>query len=154
MMADKRRILLIIFWGLVISCMIAIFMLSNEDATDSEGQSGGLIAKIRELFSIELSQFVVRKIGHTIEYFSLCILFNLAYGFTYKRFSPLISFVSTAFYASTDEIHQFFIEGRACQLRDVFIDSTGALCGIAFCFIVISVYKIIRNKREVKICQY
>lgn len=34
------------------------------------------------------------------------------------------------FYAVTDEIHQHFVPGRAMQLRDVVIDSCGALCGI------------------------
>ena len=33
-------------------------------------------------------------------------------------------------YAVTDEIHQHFVPGRSCELRDICIDSAGVLCGV------------------------
>lgn len=33
-------------------------------------------------------------------------------------------------YAASDELHQYFVPGRACQLRDVVIDGLGVLIGV------------------------
>lgn len=33
-------------------------------------------------------------------------------------------------YATSDELHQLFVMGRSCELRDVFIDSLGSVSGI------------------------
>ena len=35
-----------------------------------------------------------------------------------------------AFYAATDEIHQYFVPGRSARLFDVGIDSLGVMTGI------------------------
>lgn len=37
-------------------------------------------------------------------------------------------------YAISDEFHQLFVPGRGGQIRDVLIDSTGAIVGVAICF--------------------
>ena len=50
-----------------------------------------------------------------------------------------------ALYAATDEFHQLFIEGRSGELKDVAIDSTGALLGLLLAFIF---HKLIKNKRK------
>ena len=39
-------------------------------------------------------------------------------------------------YAVTDEIHQYFVPGRACELTDVIIDSIGVVCGIMIALII------------------
>lgn len=33
-------------------------------------------------------------------------------------------------YATSDEIHQYFVPGRACMVEDVFIDTLGVILGI------------------------
>lgn len=33
-------------------------------------------------------------------------------------------------YATSDEIHQYFVPGRACMVEDVFIDTLGIVLGI------------------------
>lgn len=149
----KRKILIVISWLLVVICMGLIFALSHEEASQSSEKSSGIIAKISEIFSIELSQHFVRKSAHAFEYFTLCLLLNFSYGLTYRKFSPLLSIITAILYATTDEIHQFFILGRACQLRDVFVDSCGVLMAVLVCWAVVSLYKIKTDKREGKICQ-
>jgi VanZ family protein len=73
--------------------------------------------------------FFVRKLAHMTEYFIL----NLSYYYSFNSISEnkkrniLICFLLTVFYACTDEYHQTFIEGRVGTIKDVFIDSTGAL---------------------------
>jgi VanZ family protein len=34
-------------------------------------------------------------------------------------------------YAVSDELHQLFVPGRGCQLKDVIIDTAGAVSGTA-----------------------
>ena len=41
-----------------------------------------------------------------------------------------ISFVLGIVYATSDEIHQYFVPGRACMIEDVFIDTLGVILGI------------------------
>jgi len=35
-------------------------------------------------------------------------------------------------YAVSDELHQWFVEGRSCELRDVGIDTMGVILGTCF----------------------
>lgn len=42
-------------------------------------------------------------------------------------------------YAVSDELHQWFVEGRSCELRDVGIDTTGVILGT-------SLYRICHRK--------
>ena len=44
--------------------------------------------------------------------------------------------LTAVLYAASDEIHQYFIAGRACQLRDVFVDFVAAAVGVAVCTVV------------------
>ncbi len=48
-------------------------------------------------------------------------------------------------YAVSDEIHQFFVPGRSCEIRDVCIDSLGVLTGIIFVLMIIAIYKKIKK---------
>ena len=60
----------------------------------------------------------------------------------------LFSEFSAAVYACTDEFHQLFVEGRDGNFRDVMIDSTGALVGICFGFVVwFMIYKIEKKSK-------
>ena len=42
----------------------------------------------------------------------------------------IISWLVGTLYAVTDEIHQSFVPGRSCELRDIGIDSCGVLAGV------------------------
>lgn len=41
-----------------------------------------------------------------------------------------MAFAIAVLYAVSDEIHQYFVPGRACMLTDVGFDSAGAIFGI------------------------
>lgn len=151
---NKQIAALVFSWAFVGACMITIFCFSASPASVSSQTSGGVIRKILELFGVEFSQTVVRKTAHALEYCGLCIAFNIAYKVSFAEFCPLLSFVSTVFYAATDEIHQFFVEGRACQLRDVFVDSCGAAAAVIVAAVVyFTVNHYHKNKSEEEICQ-
>ena len=47
-----------------------------------------------------------------------------------------LTFVICVLYAITDEYHQTFVAGRSGELRDVVIDSLGALLGILIYYVI------------------
>ena len=134
---------------LLVALMITIFCFSSQTATESSQTSGGLItAVVRFFYSdfdemsvadklalIESFQFAVRKGAHFFIYAVLGGL-SLFTFITYKKIPFLlrlfISFMICVLYSVSDEIHQSFVPGRSCELRDVFIDSSGALLAILF----------------------
>ena len=54
----------------------------------------------------------------------------------YKRSLVILAWLLTTFYASTDEVHQMFVAGRAGMVTDVLLDSTGALTGVLLCWLL------------------
>lgn len=152
-MSKKRKLSIALSWLFVIICMGIIFYFSREKAIDSEQTSDGIIALIERFFHYRLSAHFIRKSAHALEYFGLTLSLNLAFGISYKKFSPLISLLSSVFYSATDEIHQFFVEGRACRASDLLVDFYGTLAMTAILITAYLIYKIITEKRGRK-CQF
>ena len=59
-----------------------------------------------------------------------------------KKKKVLGSLLFGAFYASTDELHQYFVPGRSARLFDVGIDTLGVLTGVLAYLVV---RKLIKN---------
>ena len=142
-----------IFLVLDILWMGFIFYLSNQPADISSDQSGELIKMLSNLpiignvidymMKIDIAQFIVRKSAHMFAYF---LLFILMFMYAYKnnkgvKKSYFIGFVATFLYACTDEIDQVFIEGRSGEIRDILVDSTGALIGMVLVGIILKIKK-------------
>ena len=130
-MKKKTNLVLIILW------MIFIFVMSSFNANESANQSNIIVHFISQLFNInnlELLSFIVRKIAHFSEYLILGILI---YNYCLRL---NLSALFCLLYAISDEIHQIFIPGRSCQIRDIIIDLLGAIFGI----IILHLY----NKRK------
>lgn len=154
-----RKYLKYIFLTAAIVWMCIIFWFSAQPAVQSTEMSMAFGSKICNIFvpgyseldtqkQYELAQsieFPVRKSAHASEYAFLAILWCGYFVCTLKkekmrRFYLIFSwFVATA-YATTDEFHQLFVQGRSGQLRDVLIDSVGAAVG------VLIVYMFLKNK--------
>lgn len=97
--------------------------------------------------------YIVRKMAH----FSIYALIGTSlllfiYEFSKKLvLSSLIAFFLSIIYACYDEYRQLSVPGRSGSIKDVFIDSSGALTGIILTFIIISIIKIIvslLNKKD------
>lgn len=147
---NRRRIaVLVLSWTLVLACMAVIFALSHEPATQSQAKSDGVLAWLLQSFGIAVSSHTVRKTAHALEFCGLSLLFYNAYYQSFRAPQAALSLLSTVFYAATDEIHQYFVLGRACQLRDVFVDFLGAAAGVAFCTLVTICIHRIFKKSEV-----
>ena len=136
----SQKIYIAISWTLTVALMVTIFCLSSQVSSKSSGLSSGVISRITELFHITLTQHTVRKTAHALEYAALCFLFSCSSQHT-------LSFLSAALYASSDELHQYFVSGRACQPRDVLVDCLGASFGLLAFFIIYTVYTHIHKNK-------
>ncbi|MBP3871064.1 MAG: VanZ family protein [Faecalicoccus sp.] len=121
----KRKL----FWTVAaLSITLLIFMFSQDSAPDSSEKSG-FILMILEYFHIHLSQHFIRKAAHFTIYTLLSISYIQmfkAYGF--KHYA-IIGIVLAILWASLDEYHQTFVDGRSGEIRDILLDTTGILFG-------------------------
>ena len=135
-MKKTVKLILVILW------MSLIFFFSNQKSDDSSKLSDGLIVKVANVFvdkdlsikekEIILEKYttIVRKIAHFGIYLVLGVLvINLLLEYNVKHVI-LVSLIFCLLYSVSDEIHQLFIEGRSGEVRDIIIDSSGALMGI------------------------
>lgn len=133
-------------WIPVILWMIIIFMFSAQPASDSNHLSVGFTEAIIDALgkvlpiNIEIStvnnivgklNHLIRKLAHFTVYMILGVLVSRALIRSKIAKVFLISFLICALYAASDEFHQLFVPGRGGQLKDVLIDSGGAVFGIA-----------------------
>lgn len=126
-MKNKISIILVILW------MILIFIMSSFNANSSSNQSNfivDIVVNILKIDNIELLSLIIRKLAHFTEYFILGILVINMFNRNNISNKYLISIILCIIYACTDEIHQFFVPGRSCQVTDVIIDSMGSIMGI------------------------
>ena len=99
---------------------------------------------------MEAIDFYVRKAAHGTEYAILGGLWMAAFqsfGKVLSR-SGRFSWIYGTLYAISDEIHQYFVPGRACQVRDMLIDSAGVLVGVCSYFVCAKFWKVWKNGRK------
>lgn len=143
----KKRILavLLVLW------VAFIFSMSSQNSTTSKNTSGGTIRAVLSIVPqfenqpeevqdevVDNLQYIARKSAHFLGYMMLGILvMSLLLQYDNLQQKALKSFIICVLYAISDEIHQLFVPGRAGQVKDVMIDSSGAILGI---FIVLIIY--------------
>ena len=128
---------------LVLLCMTIIFVLSNDTAYESSNKSNSIIVDIsemilnrklttkeKELYTSKFD-FWIRKAAHLIIYIILGILVIslLKEYMIINKKSIIFSIIIVMLYSISDEIHQAFVPGRSCELRDIIIDSSGGIIG-------------------------
>ena len=139
--------------------------MSHQNADSSSNMSAGLIRRVLSLFIPETSgdeltnviaslQFIVRKTAHLTLYLILGV-FALLHFSTYNRFTLIVklssSLVISVLYAVSDEYHQTYIRGRSGEIRDVIIDTLGAIIGILLSLLIYKIFKTIKNKSVSKV---
>ncbi len=154
-----------IFWLISISVMVLIFLFSSQNSAESSEVSSGLIRVILNLFDsfrnmneenklilIRQFSFFVRKGAHFGIFSVLGLsLFSAIYTYSIKLWKKFFTAIIISFvYAVSDEIHQTFVPGRAGMIKDVVVDLSGALVGILFVWILISIHSIIKNRGNKK----
>ncbi len=143
---NKEIVRRIIFALLAVGMMALIFWFSDQGASNSSEQSISVSYKVarvirpgfeklspreKEAF-VESIEAVIRKCAHFMEYTALGILLLGAYSCKKRKHkkSCILVICTAAAYSVTDEIHQHFVPGRSCEIRDMCIDTLGALTGV------------------------
>lgn len=150
-------VLLVIVW------MVMIFVMSNFPAEVSDKQSGVVVELTKKIFNISAEQSelldnlttIVRKCGHAFEYFVLgALLLNMLRQFwpakrrgEWARYWYL-AVVGASIYAVTDEVHQAFVPGRSCELRDIIIDTVAAGVGVGVVMLIRRWRKAFSNRED------
>ena len=146
----------IILMTLILLWMVIIFIFSSQVSDKSSNISGNTIRiilnklqltqnmneqQINEM--VENLQTPMRKIAHFSIYTVggvLVMVFFSKLNITSKK-KIIYSLVFCAIYAVLDELHQYFVPGRSCEIRDVLIDSTGSLLGILVSYYIIKIFQ-------------
>lgn len=130
MQSSRFKLKKVIWFLLPAAWMILIFYFSSQSAEESAELSGGLLAKLTEIFNLPLTEHFLRKAAHFSEYMILGALVLNGIMRNFSKAYPQIAVLICALYSMSDEIHQHFIPGRSCQLSDMLLDTTGAALGV------------------------
>lgn len=149
-MTKKKKAYIILSWVFVAAVMIFIFLMSSANGETSSDISNSLLMRIIELTGLDISSHFIRKAAHFSEFAALSFLLSNAVFATFNtKKAPVIAFPLACVYAVTDELHQLFSDGRACSVKDMLIDSSGALLGaIIFSLIILIYIKKIERKND------
>lgn len=150
---------------LLLLMMVIIFIFSMQNVKTSDSLSKYFAKAVVEIYK-KLARFLpignsdvpwtdtgyslledinhyIRKLAHVTEFAimgSLAMFHMKEVGRLKNRTIGLrgiiLSYVISTFYAATDEFHQLFVDGRGAKLKDVFIDSVGAIIGIMLTFAI------------------
>ena len=146
----KHNIKIAISLLAVIAVAVMVFCFSAQDGQHSSKLSGAisqwvlnrLIPGFADMTAaqrapyLERWGFYIRKAAHFSEFALLAAtLINFLHYVLVDRglsFMAMTAWALTTLYACTDEFHQMFVKSRGPSLRDVCIDSAGALAGALF----------------------
>ena len=143
----KKKRMVIIHSIFTLTIMAFIFIQSALPGTVSGAESNVLVEFFAKLTGLdaEVLSVVIRKAAHFTEFavLGLCLTLNVRDFYSAKGISLgrghvwFMSWLLGTAYAATDEIHQYFVPDRACQLLDVCIDSAGVAAGAMIAVVVI-----------------
>lgn len=135
---NSLTLLLVVLIVLTLAFIWGNSLLDREQSTEV---SMGLLDKIEPylaLFGIEPEDdHILRKLAHFCEFgllgLELALLVWLRLNLSLKSF--FLAAAASLAVAVTDETLQYFT-GRSCQLSDVLLDFSGAVCGIVGIWII------------------
>ena len=157
-------------WVLTALWVIFIFYLSSENGAESSERSASALKFIELIIGKNIiTDLLLRKIVHVLEYSVLTVLVFLSARFTNKisftksyAESPvkLIKSDNEMYIAITlwmsmltsvcDEYHQLFVEGRDGNIRDVLVDAIGVVIVLIIIRIIFTIYLRYLGRKEVR----
>lgn len=132
-----------------LAMMYIIFSFSSQDGATSSNLSYKVtyraVSAADRALDLELTDkqisrcirkihYYVRKLAHFTEYFLLAVSVTFplyVYGIR-GIWLVITGGILCVGFAALDELHQYFVRGRGCSIRDVMIDSCGSLIGMLF----------------------
>ena len=150
---------------LVLVWMYVIFSFSRQPADESSEVSGrvcgNIVVTVNETFEMNMTpeeisgtakiiEHPVRKAAHMTEYAILAILsYAFFHGMVRKEQRKyLYAILTVILYASSDEMHQYFVSGRSAQVTDVMIDTAGAVIGLVLFYFIVRFSRKCCEKRK------
>ena len=142
-----RKIYIIISAVALLAVLITIFVLSAQNGEESSFTSSFFTELIEAVFGQPANEDTIRTLAHFCEFAGLGFLMcNFLFALK-DKLRPFLSIFFSVVYAISDEIHQYFVPERACQLSDLDVDSCGVIFGIAvFCVLNIIIIRIKHKK--------
>lgn len=137
----KNRCAKILCWIVLFLWLGFIFYMSAQPVYKSNSLSRNMAEKIVKIakkffpyMNINISGFnhYLRKIAHFFCYMVLGILVVKVLDMMGMkgRDKIIIALLLCVLYAISDEYHQLYVPGRGAQVKDIIIDSVGAIVGI------------------------
>ena len=150
----RRFYLCIFLWTLTLAWCVWSLALAAQPASLSAELSMGFGARLLKLFpflssSAEQMDGPLRKLAHAFVFFVQGALLFSALCATFKNHEKrqsAVAFGICFLLAALNEFRQLFAEGRSCEVRDILIDSAGALAGILLCLWLILFIKKRRSR--------
>ena len=146
----KHQFKITLFFAILNLLLIAfIFIHSLTPADISQEESGAVTDWLSYVFPFELSENLVRKLAHFIEFSALGIITTLTvYSYCQKVMGGVYFklFVCLAT-AVCDEAIQLNIDGRSGQVSDIFLDFSGCLFGLILTSIVIGIVLYLKKEK-------
>ena len=146
----NRKVFRILLIGLTLIWMGLIFYFSNQNGTKSALLSRDITRNILKIVYPDYMQLdkseqtallksvglVVRKLAHYGEYILLALFLYISISVFTKnqRIRYCLVFVFGMLYACFDEIHQYFVAGRAFMIQDILIDLVGISSALLLIF--------------------
>lgn len=156
----------------MVAVMVIIFTFSHQDSAKSTSVSDSVSDIVVDILDKEVPPgqssssvpiifgLTTRKLAHVFLYMMLGLtsfLFTASvFGFKRPAFKLAPLYISLTaclicfLYACSDELHQYFVSGRAGMFSDVGIDSIGYVLTILLSCAVYLIIKLIVSKRESK----
>ena len=117
------------FWLVLTALWVAvIYILSAMSGEVSSAQSKSVWEVLHTIWE-DLSHENLRKIAHGVEYFILGAL-AVSMFFNTKSFKVAKPMLFSVLVAMGDETLQLYVDGRASEIMDIWMDFGGAVLGI------------------------
>ena len=163
----KKKIITAVLLILLLVVYVMIFFFSAENAEDSTAASskvtgflvnlyykifGGTVISTDMPLVVTVAEGGIRKLAHFIEYMTVGLLsFGIAAMWiqsTEKSFLMIV--IQLIISAGLDEIHQYFVPGRASSVKDVMLDTAGGIMGIILILVIREMRKQWKRIRQQK----
>ena len=162
-------VLAILFWFLTITSVVTIFYFSHETGDESTLTSLGIVKILSNIFGSTITENVVRKGAHILEflilslftYFAIYNTNKISVETSYSESSIKIiksdnemCIIFTMWFcilnAVIDEYHQLFVSGRSGSIVDVGIDMIGVVFLMLIFRLAFTLSLRLRGKTEVR----
>ena len=148
----------VFLWVFTVAWMVIIFMLSSDSGVESSEKSAFAVSVFYTYLKLIIPEVIIRKLFHIFEFSVLSIMIflssystnNVSETTTYKadaksqiktanEFCILISLWISGLYATFDEYHQLFVNGRNGSVMDVLFDLIGIVATLIIIRFIISI---------------